>query len=153
MGTCFHKNTKEGGSRKVLKITPQKHSKWIQTGGGLFFWLVVSSEPCSDPLWCWNAPGPPFFTILASLFPHFCVAARYQEQLFLPSPPPQSWGGDNQKTFNTRWRALRQHFLSAARSETLSSGLSLSPLQLRGGNSTLFVALSGCCFRQSTWRW
>ena len=42
----------------------------------------MGSEPCSDPLCCWNAPGRPFFTILASLFLHFCVAARYKEQLF-----------------------------------------------------------------------
>ena len=41
-----------------------------------------TSEPCSDPLCCWNAPGPRFFTILASLFLHFCVAARYKEQPF-----------------------------------------------------------------------
>ena len=150
MGTCFHRKTKKGGSRKVLKISPKKHSKWVPNRGGFFFrsWgPFLTSEPCSDPLCCWNAPGPGFFTILASLFPHFCVAARYQEQLFFLPPP--NWGGA--KSSNTRGGALRKHFPSAAHSETLSSGLSPPP-QTGGGNFTLFVAVSACLFRQSTWR-
>ena len=32
LGTCFPKKTKKGGSRKVLKITPKKHSKWVPNG-------------------------------------------------------------------------------------------------------------------------
>ena len=107
--------------------------------GGFFLrsWgLFLTSGPCSDPLCCWNAPGPRFFTILASLFLHFCVAARYQEQLFLPSPP-QTGGGA--KSFNTRGGALRKHFPSAAHSETLSSGP--SPPQT-GGVISHFLLLS-----------
>ena len=63
---------------KLHFFTPPK------LGGGLnyTFGRCLGSEPCSDPLCCWNAPGRPFFTILASLFLHFCVAARYKEQLF-----------------------------------------------------------------------
>ena len=80
---------------------------------------------------------PSFFTILASLFPHFCVAARYQEQLFFLPPP--SWGGG--KSSNTRGGALRKHFPSAAHSETLSSGP--SPPPNRGGGGILhFLLLS-----------
>ena len=100
------------------------------------FGSMLSTFPCLDPLCCWNAPGPLFFTILASVFLHFCVAARYQEQLFLPSPPP-NWGGA--KSFNTRGGALRKHFPSAAHSETLSSGP--SPPKLGGGISH-FLLLS-----------
>ena len=115
-------------------------------GGNYTFGRCLGSELCSDPLCCWNAPGPGFFTILASLFPHFCVAARYQEQLFFLPPP--NWGGA--KSSNTRGGALRKHFPSAAHSETLSSGP--SPPQTGGGNFTFFVAVSACLFRQSTWR-
>ena len=65
-----------------------------------------TSELCSDLLCCWNAPGPGFFIILASLFPHFCVAARYQEQLFFL--PPQTGGA---KISNTRGGVLGNTFL------------------------------------------
>ena len=69
-GDLFCEKTKKGGSRKGLKISPQKQSKWVPNRGGGFFDLFGSfftSEPCSDPLCCWNAPGPRFFTVLASL--------------------------------------------------------------------------------------
>ena len=36
LGTCFVKKTKKGGSRKVLKISPPKHSKWVPNWGVLF---------------------------------------------------------------------------------------------------------------------
>ena len=72
----FQKSPKNQ-SQKILKMGPKQ-------GGGYLGEMAhfLTSEPCSDPLCCWNAPGPPFFTILASLFLHFCVAARYKEQLF-----------------------------------------------------------------------
>ena len=82
LGTSFVKKAKKGGSRKVLKITPKKHSKWVNKGGVTMLGSFFTSQPCSDPLCCWNAPGARFFTILASLFLHFCVAARYKEQPF-----------------------------------------------------------------------
>ena len=85
-----------------------------------------------DPLCCWNAPGPRFFTILASLFLHFCVGARYKEQLFNTK--------NEQKGFHQR---TKKHFKKQsqnastteenAHSETLSSGP--SPPQTVGGVS------------------
>ena len=140
MGTCFHKKTKKGGSRKDLKISPKKRSKWVPNWGGFEeICLFLGSETCSDPLCCWNAPGLRFFTILASLFLHFCVAARYQEQLFL-LPPPQTGGGA--KSFNTRGGPLRKHFPSAAHSETLSSGPSPTTPPKLGGVISHFLLLS-----------
>ena len=80
------KTRKKGVPEKSSKSVPKNTQNGSQTEGGegLFdtFELFLGSEPCSDPLCCWNAPGRPFFTILASLFLHFCVAARYKEQLF-----------------------------------------------------------------------
>ena len=32
LGTYFAKKTKKWGSRKVLKTTPKKHSKWVPIG-------------------------------------------------------------------------------------------------------------------------
>ena len=149
MGTCFVKKTKKGGSRKDLKINPKKRSKWVPNRGGVFypFGLFLGSETCSDPLCCWNAPGPPFFIILASLFPHFCVAACYQEQLFFLPPP--NWGGA--KISNTRGGVLGSTFLlQLTRKHSLVG--SHPPPPFRGGNFTFFVAVSACLFRQSTWR-
>ena len=73
-------------SQKMFKMGPKQGGVFLTVLGAFF-----TSEPCSDPLCCWNAPGPLFFIILASLFLHFCVAARYKEQLFVP--PPQTGGG------------------------------------------------------------
>ena len=36
LGTCFVKKTKKGGSRKGLKISPKKRSKWVPNKGGFF---------------------------------------------------------------------------------------------------------------------
>ena len=91
----------------------------------------LTSEPCSDPLCCWNAPGPRFFTILASLFLHFCVAARFKEQLFNKKA---NTGGSRQELKITSKRtrkmrpilgggALMKHFPSAAHSETREAAL------------------------------
>ena len=94
-GDLFSQKNEKRGFLKRPKNQSQKTFKMGPKQGGVklgLFGLFLGSEPCSDPLCCWNAPGPRFFTILASLFLHFCVAARYQEQLFLPSPPP-NWGG------------------------------------------------------------
>ena len=82
------KNEKRGFQKRPKNQSP----KTLKMGSKQVFFfrswgLFLTSEPCSDPLCCWNAPGPPFFTILASLFLHFCVAACYKEQLFLTLPP------------------------------------------------------------------
>ena len=83
-GNLFSQKNEKRGFQKSPKNQSQKQSKWVPNRGGGFdnFCVFLGSDPCSDPLCCWNAPGPPFFTILASLFLHFCVAARYKEQLF-----------------------------------------------------------------------
>ena len=93
-GPVFTKKRKKGVPEKSSKSVPKNLQNVSETGGGylIFLGAFFTSEPCSDPLCCWNAPGPRFFTILASLFLHFCVAARYQEQLFLPSPPKLGGG-------------------------------------------------------------
>ena len=91
----------------------------------------MGSEPCSDPLCCWNAPGRPFFIILASLFLHFCVAARYKEQLFNKKT---NKGGSRKelKIISKRTRkmrpilgggALMKHFPSAVHWETREAAL------------------------------
>ena len=94
-GDLFSQKNEKRGFQKRPKNQSPKTFKMCPKQGGAYFTLLVlflTSEPCSDPLCCWNAPGPLFFTILASLFLHFCVAARYQEQLFL-LPPPHTGGG------------------------------------------------------------
>ena len=86
------KNEKRGFLKRPQNQFPKTIKMGPKLGGGFEeIGLFLGSETCSDPLCCYNAPEPPFFTILASLFLHFCVAARYQEQLFLPSPSP-NWG-------------------------------------------------------------
>ena len=134
METCFRKNTKKGGSRKVLKISPKKSSKWVPNWGGAFFGTLGSflrSESCSDLLCCWNAPGPSFFTILASLFLHFCVAARFEEQ---PFNKKTNTGGSRQelKIISKRTPkmrpilrggALMKHFPSAVHWNTREAAL------------------------------
>ena len=84
-GPVLSKKRKKG-FQKSPKKQSQKTLKMSLNLGGLsflfFFCFLLGSEPCSDPLCCWNAPGRPFFIILASLFLHFCVAPRYKEQLF-----------------------------------------------------------------------
>ena len=84
-GDLFSQKNEKRGFQKRPKNQSQKTFKMgpKQGGGNLrLLVLFLTSEPCSDPLCCWNAPGPLFFTILASLFLHFCVAARYKEQPF-----------------------------------------------------------------------
>ena len=107
-GDLFCQKNEKRGSRKVLKITPKKHSKWVPSRGGRFdlFDCFFTSGPCSDPLCCWNAPGPRFFTILASLFLHFCVASRYKEQ---PFNKKTNTGGSRQelKITSKRTRKMR----------------------------------------------
>ena len=84
-GALFsQKHEKRGFQKSPKKQSPKTLKMGPKLGGGYLTLLAsfLTSEPCSDPLCCWNAPGPLFFTILASLFLHFCVAARYKEQLF-----------------------------------------------------------------------
>ena len=130
-----------------------------QTGGGAYFTLLghfFTSEPCSDPLCCWNAPGPPFFTILASLFLHFCVAARYKEQLFNKET---NKGGSRKelKIISKRTPKMRPILGGELLGSTFLLQLTRKhslvgpPPPNRGGNFTLFVAVSAF-FRQSTWR-
>ena len=77
------KNEKRGFQKRPKNQSPKTLKMGPKQGGGVFqtFGSFLRSEPCSDPLCCWNAPGPLFFIILASLFLHFCVAARCKEQL------------------------------------------------------------------------
>ena len=101
-------------SPKTLKMGPKLE------GGGLRVWgPFLTSEPCSDPLCCWNAPGPRFFTILASLFLHFCVAARYKEQ---PFSKKTNTGGSRQelKITSKRTRKMRPILGGGSSYETLS---------------------------------
>ena len=110
-GDLFSQKNEKRGFLKRPQNQSQKIFKMGPKQGGVFFrsWgPFLTSEPCSDPLCCWNAPGPLFFTILASLFLHFCVAARYQEQLFFPSPPKTGGGA---KSSNTRGKLLGSTFL------------------------------------------
>ena len=142
------KNEKRGFQKRPQNQSP----KTLKMGPKLVFFYVFglffASKLCSDPLCCWNAPGPGFFTILASLFPHFCVAARYQEQLFFLPPP--NWGG-GQKAPILGGELLGSTFLlQLTRKHSLVGPL--PPPKLGGGNFTLFVAVSACLFRQSTWR-
>ena len=132
LGICFLKKTKKGGSRKDLKISPQKTLKMGSKQGGVNFTLLglfLTSEPCSDPLCCWNAPGPLFFTILASLFLHFCVAARYKEQLFskkkrgLQKITKNHFKKNSKNAPNTGGEALMKHFPSAVHWETREAAL------------------------------
>ena len=139
-GDLFSQKKEKRGFQKRPQNQSPKTLKMGPKQGGVFSILLgsfLTSEPCSDPLCCWNAPGPLFFTILASLFLHFCVAARYQEQLFLPSPPTQTGGGA--KSFNTRGGALRKHFPSAAHWETLSSWALFSPPTGKGVTLHFFL--------------
>ena len=138
------KTRKKGVPEKASKSIPKNTQNGSQTGGGDSFCGFLGSELCSDPLCCWNAPGPGFFTILASLFPHFCVAPRYQEQFFFLPPP--NWGGQKAPILGGGSTFL----LQLTRKHSLV-GSHTSP-QTGGGNFTLFVAVSACLFRQSTWR-
>ena len=111
-----------------------------------FFELFLGSEPCSDPLCCWNAPGPRFFTILASLFLHFCVAARYKEQLFNKKT---NKGGSRQelKITSKRTRKMRP-ILGGSSDEALSfcSSFGSSPPTQGGGKFLLGGELLGSTF-------
>ena len=106
------KNEKRGFQKR-----PQNQSQKIFNMGpkqGFFFTVLgpfFTSEPCSDPLCCWHAPGPVFFTILASLFLHFCVAARYKEQLFNKK--------NEQRGFQTR---TKNHFKKNSKNASNTGG-------------------------------
>ena len=109
-GDLFSQKNEKRGFQKRPKNQSQKTLKMgPKLGGGGSFYVFgrfLGSEPCSDPLCCWNAPGPPFFTILASLFLHFCVAARYKEQ---PFNKKTNTGGSRQelKITSKRTRKMR----------------------------------------------
>ena len=134
LGTCFDKkNEKRGFQKRPKNQSPKTLKMGPKLVGGRFFytfWAFLGSEPCSDPLCCWNAPGRPFFTILASLFLHFCVAARYKEQLFNKKT---NKGGSRKELKITSKRtrkmrptlggALMKHFPSAAHWETREAAL------------------------------
>lgn len=114
---CSRRQMERGRRQRRKPVNPPPP---VKGGTGVFFnrhgspnppvpeRCFFTSEPCSDPLCCWNAPGPRFFTILASLFLHFCVAARFKEQLFFLSPP-QTGGGA--KSSNSRGELLGSTFL------------------------------------------
>ena len=66
-GSMFSQKNEKRGFQKRLKNQSLKTLQMGAKQGGEYallgyFW---TSEPCSDPLCCWNAPGLPFFTILA----------------------------------------------------------------------------------------
>ena len=132
-GDLFSQKNEKRGFLKRPKNQSQKTFKMGPKQGGVFdlFGCFLTSGPCSDPLCCWNAPGPPFFTILASLFLHFCVAARYKEQLFNKKT---NKGGSRKelKIISKRTRkmrpilgggALMKRFPSAAHSKTREAAL------------------------------
>ena len=127
------KNEKRGFQKRPENQSPKTLKMGPKPGGGAYLREManfLTSEPCSDPLCCWNAPGRPFFTILASLFLHFCVAARYKEQ---PFSKKTNKGGSRQELKFTSKRtrkmrpilggALMKHFPSAVHWETREAAL------------------------------